>query len=271
LAGLTINDKTLLRQMSSVPTLAWPTLGVFVGGFALWAGGMGAHMAGVLPSWLAVVTGFVAIYLLYMAMHEAAHGSLARDRRLNDIVGSIASIPFLGAFPLYRHAHRRHHSHTNSKDDDPDFWSGGKPLLARWLTQDFHYVQVYRNSSRHFTLAQKFQNAVQPVAFLVFMAGLAYGGYWESVLFAWFVPWRLAIGWLAFAFNYLPHAPYKVEQSKNRFAATVCRQPRWLKWILLFQNYHIIHHLYPMAPFYRIEKMWDIGRDYFREHGTRVV
>jgi len=271
LAGLTINDKTLLRQMSSVPAIAWPTLVLFLGAFVLWIATLATSLAGTLPSWLAVITAFVAIYCLYMAMHEASHGSLAKDRRFNAFVGNLASIPFMGAFPLYRHAHRRHHSHTNSAQDDPDFWSGGRPLLLRWLTQDLRYVHIYHNSSRHFSPVEKVQNVVQPALCLVAMIALAVFGSWQTLLFAWILPWRLAITWLAFSFNYLPHTPHDIEQSRNRFAATSCRRPRWLKWILLFQNYHIIHHLYPTAPFYRIEKMWDIGADYFREHGTRIV
>lgn len=271
MAGLTAEQKTLLREMSRIPVVAWPTVLMFIGGFIIWAGGLAAHLAGELPSWLVVFTGFLGIYSLYMVMHEAAHSSLAKDRRVNTIIGSIASIPFAGAYPLYRYAHLRHHSHTNNEHEDPDFWSGQHPLINRWLSQDWHYVRMYRNNSQRFTTSQRVQNILQPTLWLAFLIWLVYLGHWETIVFAWFLPWRLTIGWLAFAFNYLPHAPHEVEQSEDRFAATVCRQPRWLKWILLFQNYHNIHHLYPSAPFYRMEKMWDVGDEYFEEHGTRVV
>lgn len=257
--------------MSRIPDLAWPTMAVFLAGSVLWAGGLAASMAGVLPNWLAVVTGLVAMYFLFMAMHEAAHSSISRNRLVNTVVGSMASIPFAGAFPIFRHAHLTHHIHANDLDEDPDFWSGGSPLLFKWATQDLRYVELYRNSSRRFSTRQRLHNTLVPSLILAVAIWLVYMGYWQSVLFAWLIPWRLAIVWLAYAFNYLPHAPHRIAQSENRFAATVCRQPRWLKWILLFQNYHNVHHLYPSAPFYRIEKMWDVGSEYFKQRGTRIV
>ena len=271
MAELTLENKASLREMARIPTVAWPTFLMFIGALAIWSGGLAANAAGLLPAWLAVVTGFLSTYLLYMVMHEAAHGSISRHRWANTLVGSIAAIPFGGAYWLYRFAHLKHHSHTNHEKEDPDYYSGGAPLIIHWFTQDFYYLEKYRNDPRRFTLLQRTQNLMQPAIVFGFMGWLIYLGYWQAVLFAWFLPWRLAIGWLAFAFNYLPHAPHEVEQRANRFAATVCRRPRALKWILLFQNYHNIHHLYPSAPFYRMEKMWDVDPDYFEDNGTRVV
>ena len=262
MAELTLENKASLREMARIPTIAWPTFLMFIGALAIWSGGLAANAAGSLPAWLAVVTGFLSTYLLYMVMHEAAHGSISRHRWANTLVGSIAAIPFGGAYWLYRFAHLKHHSHTNHEKEDPDYYSGGAPLIIHWFTQDFYYLEKYRNDPRRFTLLQRTQNLMQPAIVFGFMGWLIYLGYWQAVLFAWFLPWRLAIGWLAFAFNYL---------RANGFAATVCRQPRALKWILLFQNYHNIHHLYPSAPFYRMEKMWDVDPDYFEDNGTRVV
>lgn len=106
---------------------------------------------------------------------------------------------------------------------------------------------------------------------LVLMAATLYFFHWTTFVFAWFIPWRLTIAYLAFTLNYLPHNPHVILQSEDKYGATVVRQPRWLKWVTFFQNYHNMHHLYPSAPFYRMEKMWDIGADHLKEKGTRIV
>lgn len=257
--------------MSRIPTAAWPTIFLFILGITLWVGGMFAVSMELMPLWLAPISGFIGIYLLYVVMHDACHSSLTNKRWINTVIGSIASLPYLGAYPLYRFAHLKHHQHTNHEKDDPDFWSAQTPHLVKWMTQDWRYIKLYHNSRKYFTLTQRIQNIGLPAIWLVFVVFLLISGFWPVVILGWLLPWRLAVTWLSFAFNYLPHTPHLITQHDNRFAATVCLQPRWLKWIMMFQNYHIIHHLYPSAPFYRMEKMWDIGCNYFKENGTRVV
>ena len=44
-----------------------------------------------------------------------------------------------------------------------------------------------------------------------------------------------------------------------------------MRWLFLFQNYHLIHHLYPSVPFYRYLKIWRLNEAEFRRQGTPVV
>ncbi len=57
---------------------------------------------------------------LAILMHEAAHRSLFRTRRLNDLVGTwLCAAPTWQDVKRYREHHLTHHAHTNS-DADPD-------------------------------------------------------------------------------------------------------------------------------------------------------
>jgi ring-1,2-phenylacetyl-CoA epoxidase subunit PaaE len=72
------------------------------------------------------------------------------------------------------------------------------------------------------------------------------------------IPGRIALGVLAWWFDWLPHHGLEVTQRKNRYRATRIRIG--LEWlltpVLLYQNYHLVHHLHPSIPFYRYITAW---------------
>ena len=64
--------------------------------------------------------------------------------------------------------------------------------------------------------------------------------------------------------------PVKYEVDKNsgaifvdRFMATTMRMGwEWLLTpLLVYQNYHLIHHLYPTVPFYKMHDVWHLKYD----------
>lgn len=61
----------------------------------------------------------VFIALLFILGHDAAHGSLVQDRRLNRLLARLCFIPCVHAVSLWRRVHNnRHHSRTNLKGVD---------------------------------------------------------------------------------------------------------------------------------------------------------
>jgi fatty acid desaturase len=41
--------------------------------------------------------------------------------------------------------------------------------------------------------------------------------------------------------------------------------------VLLCQNYHLVHHLYPTVPFYRLLKVWNAKRQYHESQTPAIV
>jgi len=39
----------------------------------------------------------------------------------------------------------------------------------------------------------------------------------------------------------------------------------------MYQNYHLVHHLYPNVPFYRMVKIWNARRDEHLSHDPAIV
>ena len=39
----------------------------------------------------------------------------------------------------------------------------------------------------------------------------------------------------------------------------------------MYQNYHLVHHLYPTVPFYRYGKVWKAREQYHREYSGSMI
>ena len=90
--------------------------------------------------------------------------------------------------------------------------------------------------------------------------------FWLLVLYL--LPIRIAILALGWAFDYLPHHGLHDTPDENRFRATRNRvgAERVLSPLLLYQNYHLVHHLHPVIPFYRYVAVWRRGEDAYLEN-----
>jgi len=88
-----------------------------------------------------------------------------------------------------------------------------------------------------------------------------------EVLVLWVAPAFLASGLLAFAFDWLPHAPHS---ERRRYLDTRVIEGRALSALLFCQNYHLIHHLYPRVPFYRYRTLFNVVRPELEHEGARI-
>jgi len=267
------------EALYQTPPVAPPTLLLFVLGALLWGAGLWGGLSGQIPVPLTVLMQTVAAFMQFTVLHDGVHRSLARGYPfLNTALSSIAgaSLGLLAASAAFRHVHFKHHRHTNEPSSDPDLWSGhGRPWLLplRWATADLYYGYVILKDWAEIPARERLQIAVGTSAMALLFVALVVAGFGREALLFWMLPARLAIVWLAFAFNFLPHHPHMVEQRHNPYAATSAREggEPVMRWLFLFQNYHIVHHLYPSVPFYRYLKIWRLNQKEFCRQGTPVV
>jgi len=103
------------------------------------------------------------------------------------------------------------------------------------------------------------------------------------------LPGYVAIGFLAMMFDYIPHRPHgttNIYQGTNLTAlyrttttsdhggqGTVMMSyvTAPLSPLMLWQNYHVVHHLYPWIPFYRYAKVWTAMEKEMLAAGVPVV
>ncbi len=262
-----------MRTLLRVPQVAWFTLVVFFGCLGLWSASIWAVVTDRVAMGWGTAGGVVSVYLMFTPLHEAVHQSIARRRWVNELVGRVCGVLMLAGFAPFRHVHLEHHKHTNDPEKDPDYWSGSDPKWAlplRWLTQDLHYWVVYSRVWAGRPARERYEMIVTTVGEIgVSVALIATGWGWHWLLL-WIVPSKLAIVFLAYSFDYLPHVPHRITGKENRYRATLVRPNGLLTPLLLSQNLHLIHHLYPAVPFYRYGAIWRAQRETLLEKGVEV-
>ncbi len=206
----------------------------------------------------------VAGYMLFTVAHDAGHHSASNRKWLNDLMGRLATPLFAlhAAFPVWRFVHMQHHRFTNHDDgDDPDHYTlrgpgWQKPL--RWLSIDYHYVVFYLPKLRSRPRAEQVEGVALLLAGIAVPIVLIATGNVVTWLVLLFIPSRLAILFLAWAFDYLPHNGLHHKPTEDRLKTTRNRigMERVMSPVLLYQNYHLVHHLHPVVPFYKYIQVW---------------
>jgi fatty acid desaturase len=252
-----------------VPRVAWPTLALFIAGFGIYAVSCTLAVTGVWPWPLSTLLNAIASFMLFTVSHEASHHSASSDDKLNTWLGRFATPMFAhhAGFGAWRFVHMQHHRFTNDDEGrDPDAYTNGGPSwLAplRWVTIDLWYIVFYvprlrsRPRAEHVELAITLAVVIGGAVALILTGNL----FWLLVLYL--LPIRIAILALGWAFDYLPHHGLHDTPDENRFRATRNRvgAERVLSPLLLYQNYHLVHHLHPVIPFYRYVTVWRRGED----------
>ena len=247
-----------------VPAVALPTVALLLGGLVVWTGSAAAMLAGVWPWWVSTLISAVASYLMFTVAHDAGHHSASRDSTLNKWIGRIAT-PFFAphaGFSTWRFIHMQHHRFTNQHDgSDPDAYTMAGPgwqRPLRLLTIDLYYLVFYVPRLGGRPRAEKTELALQWLVIGSLTAAAIATGHGFDILVLYYLPCRLSILFLGWAFDYLPHHGLHHTPAEDRFKTTRNRvgAERWLSPVLLYQNYHLVHHLHPLVPFYRYLQVW---------------
>jgi beta-carotene hydroxylase len=266
--------------------IAWGTIGlcaVVVLGF--WGLAWGAA-AGLLSLWWVVPVNAFLAYAAYTPAHEAVHGNVHRvagqpqseGTWLNNFVGAMAASALLHNFPMHQLSHLAHHAHTNDPKRDPDHWMAvrgwHRVTLRAFSLIAVHYVAEFQLCAQRKSDGKRriVLGLLQNLLWLALVAILAtvyqpWPALAATVLSAW-----LGSGFLAWAFDWLPHYPHT---SRERFTNTRTTQfapglNGLMTRIFLFQNYHHIHHLWPRVPFSAYQRVHVQLSDYLIEQGVPV-
>ena len=93
------------------------------------------------------------------------------------------------------------------------------------------------------------------------------GGWFVALAIVWLVPAALAVLFLAFAFDFLPHWPY---DTSARYFDTRIYPGRALNALLLGQNHHLIHHLWTTIPWFRYRRVFAATESDLVARGCRI-
>jgi ring-1,2-phenylacetyl-CoA epoxidase subunit PaaE len=246
-----------------VPRLSVPAFLLFLAALALWAGSSALALSHFWPLLFSVPFNALATYLLFTVMHDASHNSLSSIAPVNLWIGRIAAMFFssLASFRTFRFIHMQHHRFTNDEQQDPDDYASRGPgwqRLLRWMTIDLYYMVFYIPKLRRRPRTERVELAAVWLLVITLITAAAMTGHLLELFVLLFLPARIVTLWLGFAFDWLPHHGLNLTAREDRFKATRNRigLERLLSPLLLYQNYHLVHHLHPVVPFHKYIAVW---------------
>lgn len=264
------------------PAIAWPTLRLAI----LLPLSQGCLIAlaltGVIPIWLVILPLGYIHFAYYTLVHESIHGNVIRraDRSwIHQLLGWWGALNMMTSYPALRRIHLLHHQHTNT-DNDPDYnlchgplWKsiGRVVMLRTLLLLPLPIVRLvpaaaYTIKSARLTPAEMRTHAITVTALqLAFWVAIALG-YAEVALLLYWVPMMIGLVLLNIFFQWLPHVPF---DKTDRYGKARVYMP-FAQRLLLGQNLHLGHHLWPSVPFFNYRPLNDRLRVQYESAGAKL-
>ena len=216
------------------------------------------------PHWLCFSINTLALHCSGTIIHDACHQSAHGNRIVNAILGHCSALILAFAFPIFTRVHLQHHGNVNHPNDDPDHYvSTGGPLwliAVRFLYHEVFFFQ--RRLWRNYELLEWFISRLIIITIVYISVQYHFLGY---ILNFWFIPAFLVGITLGLFFDYLPHRPF-VE--RNRWKNARVYPGKVLNILILGQNYHLIHHLWPSIPWYNYQPAYYLMKPLLDEKGS---
>ncbi|MFM7406476.1 MAG: beta-carotene hydroxylase [Cuspidothrix sp.] len=216
------------------------------------------------PHWLCFSINTLALHCSGTIIHDACHQSAHRNPIVNAMLGHASALILAFAFPVFTRVHLQHHGNVNHPKDDPDHYvSTGGPLwliAVRFLYHEVFFFQ--RRLWRNYELLEWFISRLIIVSIFYISIQYHFLGY---ILNFWFIPAFIVGIALGLFFDYLPHRPF-VE--RNRWKNARVYPGKVLNILIMGQNYHLIHHLWPSIPWYNYQPTYYLMKPLLDEKGS---
>ncbi|MFO5526951.1 MAG: beta-carotene hydroxylase [Cuspidothrix sp.] len=216
------------------------------------------------PHWLCFSINTLALHCSGTIIHDACHQSAHRNPIVNAVLGHCSALILAFAFPVFTRVHLQHHGNVNHPKDDPDHYvSTGGPLwliAVRFLYHEIFFFQ--RRLWRNYELLEWFISRLIIVSIVYISVQYHFLGY---ILNFWFIPAFIVGIALGLFFDYLPHRPF-VE--RNRWKNARVYPGKVLNILIMGQNYHLIHHLWPSIPWYNYQPTYYLMKPLLDEKGS---
>jgi fatty acid desaturase len=194
---------------------------------------------------------------LAILMHDAAHGLLFENRRLNEWVGTwLCAAPVFTSLQGYRPYHLAHHRHTQQAEDPDLGLSAPFPItrasLWRKIGRDLTGRTAYQRRRAQFRGGVVREWRSFTVNLLLF-GGLAVAGYWWVFPLVWLVPLATWYQLVSRIRNIAEHAAVPDDDDPLRNTRTT--QANVIERLLIAPyrvNFHLEHHLFIFVPCWRL-------------------
>lgn len=227
---------------------------------------------------------------LAILMHDAAHGLLFADRRLNDWVGTwLCAWPVFTSLTLYRPYHLQHHRFTQQPEDPDIGLSAPFPIsrasLRRKIVRDLTGRTAYLRRGDQIRramgpadapvgtrLVRLWRKEKGPLLVnLGLFALLAALGYWWLYPVLWLLPLATWYQLVSRIRNIAEHAVVPDNDDPLRNTRTTYANPLMRLLVAPYWvNYHLEHHLFMFVPCWRLAQAHRALIDAGRRHDMEI-
>jgi fatty acid desaturase len=266
----------LRAPATTTPAVEWPTLLMLIATYGVWAGGTTA--AFTLSPLLGILLTGLAIAQFSSLQHEILHGHPFRSKTLNESL-AFPALTLTVPYGRFRDTHLAHHHDPILTDpyDDPESNYLDPVVWARVPGWTKHLYRFNNTLFGRVTLGPLLGNALWLVGewkllcrnepglrrdWALHLAGLIPVILWLSAAA---MPWwaYLLAAWIGHALlkirTFLEHRAH--EAARARTVVIEDRGP--LALLFLNNNLHVVHHMHPAVPWYRLPALYAANRDHY--------
>ena len=247
------------------PPSSWNlTVGLFIGGYLLAALSIWQWYQDNWPLPVLVSLAFLALHMEGTVIHDACHNAAHPNRWINQAMGHGAAILLGFSFPVFTRVHLQHHSHVNDPKNDPDhIVSTFGPV---WLIAPrFFYHEYFFFERKLWRKYELIQWGLERGLFItIVIAGIKFN-FMNVIYNLWFGPALMVGVTLGIFFDYLPHRPFL---SRNRWKNARVYPSRVMNLLIMGQNYHLVHHLWPSIPWFEYKPAYEVTKPLLDSKGS---
>ena len=257
------SEMVLLRQLHAGRRLAEIAFFVVVWIASGWLGivALGTPgMTGWIARVVAIAAAAAALNAFYLLSHEGHHHLLFRDGIANHIANIVLCVPLLHSPSAYRVLHELHHRFLGGPGDPDEYRNYSGNPRVRWALQ---WVRLTIGTLVYMPLIPVVAWRRAETATRRWIA-VEYGGMslvWIAIfatvplpvlLQVWLIP-GIVVGYISAVRALAQHA--LTDHADPLLASRSVRSNRIVSFLLLNENYHLEHHLFPEVPSYHLPRL----------------
>lgn len=175
---------------------------------------------------------------LFITAHDAMHGTVSKNRKLNNFIGHLTTTLF--AFLSYKVLSKKHYLHHRfpATDKDPDFSPGSNNFFIWWFVFFKNYISWW----------QILLMAITFNFLLIWFPEV-------KLIVIWVTPAILSTFQLFFFGTYLPHRRPLSETMQPHNSRSLAKNHLVAMLSCYFFGYHWEHHESPTTPWWKLYKM----------------
>lgn len=224
--------------------------------------------------WLKFLMVFGIFFLMFTPIHDSSHTSIAGGNRwLNRLILEWSGFLFLSNGAFFQNVHLNHHAHLGTGPEDPDMITKSRSNFGRIVRSFFLYMHYYRWQFRRFSEGKDREVIPQMILSLLVVAATIFYFYSQGeilkFLLLWALPSFLSVWALGYATTAWPHnvkAPDGTKYQRTRAAESPL-----LAIILLNQNLHLIHHLWPRYEWWEYPRVYARNKDILTKEKAELL